>query len=278
MSDTSDAIFVKSILIVAHPDDEALWFSSILDKVDKVVICFLECRSRPDWSIGRKKSLAQHPIKNLSCFDLEESEVFNGSDWNNPVISKYGVEICGRGDSERRYKSNYYKLRNLVERKLDNCQNVIVHNPWGEYGNEEHIQVYRVVKELQDKIHFDIWFPGYFSNKSIKLMSIYVHEIGPKHVTFKANIDLGEYIKDIYTSNQCWTWYDDWKWHHEESFIRDGIGKTEDQKHGYILPLNMVNVKASASSRKRSNWAAIYSLFRYLKGTKRGPGWCMPAR
>jgi hypothetical protein len=128
------------------------------------------------------KSLAQHPIKNLTCFDLEESEVFNGSDWNNPVISKYGVKVCGRGDSERRYISNYYKLRNLVERKLDNCQNVIVHNPWGEYGNEEHIQVYRVVKELQDKIHFDIWFPGYFSNKSIKLMSRYVHEIGPEHV------------------------------------------------------------------------------------------------
>ena len=167
-------MFVKSILIVAHPDDEVLWFSSALDKVDKVVICFLECRSRPDWSIGRKKSLAQHPIKNLTCFDLEESEVFNGCDWNNPVISRYGVEIRGRGDSERRYKSNYCKLIDLVERKLDNCQNVIVHNPWGECGNEEHIQVYRVVKALQDKMAFNIWFPGYFSNKSIKLMSRYV--------------------------------------------------------------------------------------------------------
>jgi len=29
-----------AILIVAHPDDEVLWFSSLLCRVEKVVICF----------------------------------------------------------------------------------------------------------------------------------------------------------------------------------------------------------------------------------------------
>lgn len=268
IADKDEVMLVKSILIVAHPDDEALWFSSVIDKVDKVVICFLECRSRPDWSMGRKKSLGQHPVKSLTCFDLEESEVFNCCDWNNPVISKHGVDVYGRQDSERRYKSNYHKLKNLLERELVNYQNVIVHNPWGEYGNEEHIQIYRAVKELQDKINFDIWFPGYFSNKNIKLMSMYVHELGPEYVTFKTNIDLGEHIKDIYQKNQCWSWYDDWKWNHEESFIRDRIGKIEDRRHGYIVPMNMINVKAPPLSEKKGNLNTVHRLFKYFKGTK----------
>jgi hypothetical protein len=100
-------------------------------------------------------------------------------------------------------------------------------------------------------------------------MSIYVHEIGPECVTFKTNIDLGEYIKDIYKKNKCWTWYDDWKWNHEESFIRDRIGKIEDRKYGYILPLNMINVKAPPLSKKRSNWNAVHRLFKYLRDTKK---------
>ena len=31
----------KSILVVAHPDDEILWFSSILASVDHVILCYL---------------------------------------------------------------------------------------------------------------------------------------------------------------------------------------------------------------------------------------------
>ena len=33
-------IINESILIVAHPDDEVLWASSVLNSVNKIIICF----------------------------------------------------------------------------------------------------------------------------------------------------------------------------------------------------------------------------------------------
>ena len=61
MNISTDTILAKSILVVAHPDDEVLWFSSILDKVDRIIICFLECESNSQWTIGRKKKLNGTP-------------------------------------------------------------------------------------------------------------------------------------------------------------------------------------------------------------------------
>jgi len=42
-SDITDS----SILVVAHPDDEVLWFSSVLERVQETIICFLEV----DWGL-----------------------------------------------------------------------------------------------------------------------------------------------------------------------------------------------------------------------------------
>jgi len=67
----------KSILVVAHPDDEVLWFSSILERVDRVVFCYLDCESIPLCSEGRRKSLSEYPMKNILCSNLPESGVSN---------------------------------------------------------------------------------------------------------------------------------------------------------------------------------------------------------
>ena len=33
-------IINEAVLIVAHPDDEVLWASSVLNSVNKIIICF----------------------------------------------------------------------------------------------------------------------------------------------------------------------------------------------------------------------------------------------
>ena len=53
----------KSIIVVAHPDDEILWFSSLLDRVDCVVFCYVDSESEPKLSTERKKSLSEYPVK-----------------------------------------------------------------------------------------------------------------------------------------------------------------------------------------------------------------------
>jgi LmbE family N-acetylglucosaminyl deacetylase len=47
---SSENNFEKSIVVSAHPDDEILGFSSIVDRVDEVVLCYLNCPSKLSWS------------------------------------------------------------------------------------------------------------------------------------------------------------------------------------------------------------------------------------
>ena len=188
----------KSIIVAAHPDDEVLWFSSILDKVDEMIICFLEHKSKPSWSIGRKQSLSEYPKKNISCLGIDASEVAYGADFHNPVITKFGIEISNKNISDKKYKENYHNVKEELGKRLAGCQNVFTHNPWGEYGHEEHIQIYRIIKELQEKMGFNLWFSNYCSNKSFSLIMRYISEFDSEYITLKTNKKLSNNIADIY--------------------------------------------------------------------------------
>ncbi len=257
-------MLVKSIVVVAHPDDEVLWFSSILTKVNEVVICFLEHKSKPQWGIGRKKSLSEYPIKNISCLNLVVAEVFGGADWNNPVITKFGIEISNKVIPEKKYKKNYYKLKKELSDKLIGYRNIFTHNPWGEYGHEEHIQIYRVVKELQKEMGFNLWFSNYCSNISFNLLSKSISGSDWEYVTSKTNNIILNNIKDLYKKNECWTWYDDWESLNEESFIKDNTFQVKREKFCRIFPMNMIKVETTIKTKKRPD-TFKHKIYRILK-------------
>lgn len=129
----SQEILEKSIIIAAHPDDEVLWFSSILDNVNEVVVCYLGSESNPWWGVGRRKSLAEYPIKNISSLNIDQSDVFDAADWQNPVITDYGLEIANNNFPNRKekYIKNCDELKQRLEKQLDGYRNVFTHNPWG---------------------------------------------------------------------------------------------------------------------------------------------------
>lgn len=233
-------ILKDSILLVAHPDDEILWFSSIFDKVDEVVFCFMNSKSNPQWTVGRKQAISKLPIKNISCLELDESEVFNGADWENPEITEFGIRIIKKGISDKNYRENYYKIRERLRVKLINYKNVFTHNPWGEYGNEEHVQIYRITKEFQREMKFNLWFSNYCGNKSYYLMLRYISGFNSDYITLNSNKTLASQIKGLYEKNGCWTWYEDWVWFNEESFMRDNDIGRDIKLYGHIFPLNMI--------------------------------------
>ena len=202
----------------------------------------------------RNKVLSEYPMKNVSCLGIVESKAFNAANWQNPRTSKYGIEISKKTLSDKEYKDNYYKLKIQLENKLMDYDNVFTHNPWGEYGSEEHIQIYRVLKELQRKKKFNLWFGNYCSNKSYNLMLRYIYGFDSEYVTFKTNIMLGNQIKELYERNECWTWYDDWEWFNEESFMKDrhGIFEETTDKYGHIFPLNFIKLNLPDKSRWKS--------------------------
>ena len=195
----------RSAIVVAHPDDEVLWFSSVLEESEKIVPCFLNSRAHPEWGKARKKSLNEYPLKNIELIDLEQADVFNRADWNSPVDTEFGLELRKKGFVEENYKRNFELLKGRLHTKLVSCKNVFTHNPWGEYGHEEHIQVYKAVKELQEKLGFRLWFSNYCSNKTFGLM---LQKLEGKRVTYsvgQTNKKLANRIMQIYSRNGCWT-------------------------------------------------------------------------
>ena len=254
-----NGMFRKSALIVAHPDDEVLWFSSILDKVDEVVICFLECRSKSRLSLGRKNSLERHPLGNICSLAIEESEA-KSANWENPKQSRFGIAMTRKSHLlkrryNRKYEKNYYELRKGLEGKLSGYDNVFTHNPWGEYGNAEHIQIYRVLKELQREKGFDLWFSNYCSPLSFKLMLDNISGFDSEYLTLKTNKAMAEEIKGLYEKNGCWTWYSDWVWFNEECFKKDIPGG--NGKYGHTFPLNMIKAPGRPFLLKR-----VYNIIR----------------
>ncbi|HEC27453.1 MAG TPA: hypothetical protein ENI67_08590 [Gammaproteobacteria bacterium] len=236
-----------SVLVVAHPDDENLWFSSILSKVDKIVMCFLPVVNNPVWTDGRRKSLTEYPLSNLHCLELEEAGVFEGVNWEQAVNTDYGLRITENHLSDAVYKSNYDTLKTRLREQLQGYHNVFTHNPWGEYGHVEHVQVYRAVKALQDEMQFILWFSGYASNKSADLMVKVLSEKISCSVTLETDKLLAESIANIYKRNHCWTWYEDYKWCDVETFIKDTESNSIDKKYGVSLPINLLVIEPQVS-------------------------------
>jgi LmbE family N-acetylglucosaminyl deacetylase len=237
----------NSILVSAHPDDEILWFSSILKNVDEILFCFLEMRSKPHKTNGRKQTLSEYPLKNVSCLGIDESEAFWDVDWQNPVITEYGIEIANNPSSSRRYEENYHTLRLKLKSRLKGYKNVVTHNPWGEYGHADHVQIYRAVKDLQNELGFNLWFSNYCSNKSFSLMLEYISGFDTEYLTFLTDTALAETIRNLYRKNGGWTWYDDWEWFNEESFMKDNYPKnmlknSGPKRYGHIFPVNIIKV------------------------------------
>jgi LmbE family N-acetylglucosaminyl deacetylase len=146
----------RTTLVMAHPDDEALWVSSLLSRMERIVFCFETLPSSPALGEGRRRSLVELPrlvelpLPNVTSLGLQESEVFNSAAWPNPVETDYGLAVrrIGRsmpGFSETRYRATHGQLVAALRPLLARSPSVITHNPWGEYGHEDHVQVFRAV-------------------------------------------------------------------------------------------------------------------------------------
>jgi len=251
-----------SIIVASHPDDEILWFSSVLSKVNKIVFCFLPVDSNPTWTDGRRESLSDYPLQNICCLDLLESEVFGGVDWRRPITMDYGLRITEKHLSDKIYRKNFDTLKERLHEQLQGYKNVFTHNPWGEYGHVEHVQVYRVVKAIQQEMQFNLWFSNYASNKSSYLMASTLFDIRPYSVTLNTNKAQAERIANIYKGNNCWTWYDDYEWCDSETFVKDVGTSSGKQRYGSLLPINLITIEVPPE--KQSVLANYVAKFRRI--------------
>jgi LmbE family N-acetylglucosaminyl deacetylase len=235
-----DLMLEHSALVVAHPDDEILWASSVADKVGQVLICFLAYPADTQSGPARKRSLEEHPVRGIHCLGLDEADSFNGGDWRLPVLNEYGIELSKKPEAETAYRKNAAALRNLLRERLAGVKNVITHNPWGEYGHEDHIQVYRVLSVLSQELGFQLWFSNYVSNRSLELMLRYVTPDPDDYLSLPTNTKLAQSAVEVYRRNGCWTWYPDWRWFDFECFVRARDFPAESPINGRWIPVNLI--------------------------------------
>ncbi|MCP5007509.1 MAG: hypothetical protein GY941_26770 [Planctomycetes bacterium] len=241
-------ILKDSIIVVAHPDDEILWFSSLVKNVDHVLFCFSDELADPDFGRRRKEMILNYPLQNSSSLEIASLGIIRPKSFISPRLNRYGIELVGRDVEyslhKKKYKDNYHELRRELTGILNQYQNVITHNPWGEYGHEEHVQIYRVVNELQEKMGYNLWYSNYCSSRTINLIaqSVCVAE----KVTLPTDIDIAIEFMELYERNNCWTWYKEWSWPSHETLVRQGCNKSSVISSASLLPLNFVLIPTTS--------------------------------
>ncbi len=246
--------FSSAALVVAHPDDEILWFSSIFQQVRKIFITFLEAPGQQLWSEGRRLASAEFPMSNVQFLGLRESMTFKCADWSNPVASATGLLLNGYPSNDAlpgcdplQYDANFHELRACLKTALQGYETVVTHNPWGEYGHEDHVQVYRAVTSLRKELGFEVWFDNYASDRSSTLMAQILAKTQFHYETLPTRPEAAFPIESLYRRHRCWTWpYDDYRWPRYESFVLD-VEVSEGVNHpGATLPINYLNVDQAA--------------------------------
>ena len=249
-------MFDNSVIVVAHPDDEALWLSSVLDRAGGVVFCFQDCPAAPKLGPGRKKVVDEYPLANTVNLGIVEPVSFGQADWGRPRTSPFGIHIGGSAEVRDRYKKTYGEIIDRLPRLLHGCRNVFTHNPWGEYGHEDHVQVYRAVKALQKDLGFNIWYSNYCGQVSVTMMLLYMTGFSCDYLTLPTNPVLAHKLRDLYKKHRCWTWYEDYQWFKEESLMMDNASELDVSTHGHMFPVNMLKTDFTPGNSRGHRLAA----------------------
>ena len=118
-------IYMK-ILIVAHPDDEVIWFNPV--KYDKIIIVYTYRKDRPDVVKGRLKVQQKHPLKKKIIYlDYWETNF-----WRDPTKWQ---EYCNQMN----------KLEEWIKNNISSNDIITTHDCNGEYGHSDHILVHKAV-------------------------------------------------------------------------------------------------------------------------------------
>jgi LmbE family N-acetylglucosaminyl deacetylase len=195
-----------NVVVVAHPDDEALWLSSVLGGADRVVFCFGEPFDKPAKGAARRLAVAALPLTGVVDIGLPESGARFLVDWANAQVTPQGIAIT-EPEPRGRYEENFMKLVAALRGQLHGAEVVHTHNPWGEYGHAEHIQVYRAVRLLQAEFGFTIWFSNYVSSRSWVL----AHRLGQEPCWTRRRMarpdrQLARTLMSVYRRFGVWTW------------------------------------------------------------------------
>lgn len=201
-----------AVVVVAHPDDEALWLSSIVGSAGRVVFCFGDPFGRPKMAAARRKALAALPLPGVVELGIAESGARFSVDWEHPHPTPSGIAIIDPAAGAR-YEVNYARLVESLRTALAGFGSVGTHNPWGEYGHAEHIQVHRAVANLQAELGYTVWFSNYVGKASWPFAQQLAGEpCWSERMILPPDLAIAHRLKQVYCSQGAWTWTKAHRW------------------------------------------------------------------
>jgi LmbE family N-acetylglucosaminyl deacetylase len=262
-----------SAIVVAHADDEVLWFSSILGQVNQIHVVYEDYWAQPGIGERRRGALAEYPHRRIRNLGIEEAGTFGLSDFIPESLNELGLALSHRATMQSirnivkksvpfdigttrdfhsvatKQRRNFELTASALRQHLRGCANVFTHNPWGEYGHEDHVHVFRIMEMLRDEMGFRLWVSGYCSNRSAELAARYAPYFAGEHRALETNPQLAEQIKELYQRHDCWTWEDDWVWPQHDYLaeaprvthqdVRDSLAKP---RTGLGFPMHMMPI------------------------------------
>ncbi len=226
------------VVIVAHPDDEVLWFASVLPRASAVILAFGPYAAVPEIAADRRAAVAELPYP-TTLLGLDEAGTYDMTDWQNPTPSRFGVTLDhAPPDVRAAYEANFVTLRERLRPMLKPGQLVFSHNPWGEYGHPDHVLVFRAVEQLRQEIGFEHRVPAYVSARSAIFAQRSLQQLGDRSDAAAIDASFAEAIEATYQRHHCWTWDSNWVWPAAEFFY--SIGDHRDGSEGALPELMMV--------------------------------------
>ena len=209
----------STAVVVAHPDDEALWLSSALASAGRTVLCFGDLFERPAESRARRQAVAALPLAGLVDLAVPESGVSHRLDPPLPKLTSAGIKV-EEPRVRARYEANFGTLIDALRPALAGVRVIYTHNPWGEYGHPEHIQVHRAVATLQLELNYTMWFSNYVGPASWPLA---VHLAGEVRCAERRIVPpnrlAARRLMRIYRRQGIWTWNWAHRWPARETFF-----------------------------------------------------------
>lgn len=152
---------MKKLVVTAHPDDETLFFSSVLDQ-DTKVICVTDGNAD-----GRGNERKIEFSQALASYDVQDFEMW---DFQDIYEQRLGI------------KELVFRLQKY------SASQIYTHSPIGEYGHPHHQDVCRAVYEVFDEK--DIWVPSFNAYPSLN------NELSPSAYAKKMDLLTNIYNKE----------------------------------------------------------------------------------
>jgi LmbE family N-acetylglucosaminyl deacetylase len=154
-------------------------------------------------------------------------------------MTKQGVAVRTRFASS--YRQSFERLRATLEPRLARFDRVVTHNPWGEYGHEDHAQLSRVVEAVAEQRGFEVWCSNYCGSRALHLAEASMQEPNRDYVRLSTNKRLAHQLRDLYVDEMCWTYAAGYEWFDDECFARvRPLPPGPAARRGSFFPLNIL--------------------------------------